>query len=172
MRIHFVLTAALIVAAGRPLGAQASQQQPPDCTAAVYRQLDFWVGEWDVSLQGRQVGTNTITSEEKGCLIHENWRDARGGTGQSFNFYDRQDGKWHQVWVSSNGAVLDLAGSFENGRMLYKGESKRPDGTVVLNELAFSANPDGTVRQHWQVSVDGGKTWNTTWDGLYKRKGR
>ena len=163
------LVVAFVVAAS-PVAAQNAQTPPPDCSAPVYRQLDFWLGEWDVSIKGSPVGTNVITSEEKGCLIHETWRDARGGTGQSFNFYDRQDGKWHQVWVSSTGAVLDLAGNYENGRLLYKGVGRRPDGAEVLHELAFSANPDGTVRQHWQVSADGGKTWTVTWDGLYVKK--
>ena len=167
------LSAAALVAllAAAPVRAQNTAQTPlPDCSAPVHRQLDFWIGEWDVSIKGQQVGTNVITSEEKGCLVHENWRDARGGTGQSFNFYNRQDGKWHQVWVSSTGAVLDLAGNYEDGRLLYKGKGRRADGAEVQHELAFSANPDGTVRQHWQVSNDGGKTWTVTWDGLYTRK--
>ena len=167
------LSIAVIVAlsANTPARAQNPPQTPlPDCSAPVHRQLDFWIGEWDVSIKGQQVGTNVITSEEKGCLVHENWRDARGGTGQSFNFYNRQDGKWHQVWVSSTGAVLDLAGNYEDGRLLYKGKGRRPDGAEVQHELAFSANADGTVRQHWQVSTDGGKTWTVTWDGLYTRK--
>ena len=150
--------------------APAPQGPPPDCSAPEYRQFDFWIGEWDVTIKGQQVGENRITSEEKGCLIHENWRDSRGGTGQSFNFYDRADRKWHQVWVSSTGSVLDLAGEYRDGKLAYKGETKQPNGTVVLHELTFSQNPDGTVRQHWQTSADGGKTWTVGWDGLYTRR--
>ena len=31
-------------------------------------------------------------------------------------------------------------------------------------------NADGTVRQHWEQSKDGGKSWTTAFDGLYKKK--
>ena len=29
---------------------------------------------------------------------------------------------------------------------------------------------DGTVRQVWDVSKDGGESWKTVFDGLYTRK--
>ena len=166
------VTGLLLIAAsvGSAQNPPAPQGPPPDCSAPEHRQFDFWIGEWDVTIQGRKVGENRITLEESGCLIHEHWRDNRGGTGQSFNFYDRADGKWHQVWVSSTGAVLDLAGDYRDGKLAYKGETKQPNGTVVLHELTFSQNADGTVRQHWQTSTDGGKTWKVGWDGLYTRR--
>lgn len=168
--MRWVLAATCIAAP-----ALAAQNQPapgprPDCSAAEYRQLDFWVGEWNVTISGRQVGTNVITREEKGCLVHEHWRDARGGTGQSFNYFDRADRKWHQVWVADNGAVLDLAGTYADGKLTYTGESAGPGGGRAMNELSFSPNPDGTVRQFWRVSTDSGATWRVVWDGLYTRR--
>ena len=104
--------------------------------------------------------------------VHEHWTGARGETGQSFNFYDRDDGAWHQVWVSSNGNVLNLTGHYSHGTLTYAGENRKPDGTVLHHRLSFHANPDGTVRQLWETSSDGGSTWATSFDGLYaKRKG-
>lgn len=152
-------------------GSAPAQAAPPTCEAAEYRQFDFWVGDWDVSVAGRPGGRNLITSEEKGCLIHEHWT---GGsqTGQSFNFYDRNDGMWHQVWVSSTGSVLRLSGRLRDGAMVYEGEARRPDGSVMLHRLVFTPNADGTVRQHWTSSTDGGATWQDAFDGLYRRRGR
>ena len=33
----------------------------------------------------------------------------------------------------------------------------------------WTPNPDGTVRQHWEISSDAGKSWTTAFDGLYRR---
>jgi hypothetical protein len=150
--------------------AQAQQPPQPTCDGAEYRQFDFWLGEWDVTVRGRPAGQSVITSGEKGCLIHEQWTSAGGGTGQSMNFYDRTDGKWHQVWVASNGSVLRFSGGLENGAMAYSSQGVRPDGTKVLHRLVFTPNPDGTVRQHWTTSTDEGRTWQDAFDGLYRRR--
>jgi len=46
-----------------------------------------------------------------------------------------------------------------------------PDGQVrkTLGRMTFFPQ-DGTVRQLWEQSVDGGKTWSVAFDGLYTRK--
>jgi hypothetical protein len=170
----FALAAALLALAGRPhaVGAQTGTPAPPKCDAPEHRQLDFWVGSWDVTMRGRKAGTNVVTLEEGGCLVHEHWTGAQGGTGQSFNFYNREDRAWHQVWVSSSGNVLDLAGHFADGTLTFLGESRQPDGSRLRHRLSFHANADGSVRQFWETSSDGGVTWATSFDGQYtKHKG-
>ncbi|MGH7514295.1 MAG: hypothetical protein ACREOQ_15380 [Gemmatimonadales bacterium] len=167
-------TVALVGSAGRPtfVEAQAAAVARPTCDAPEYRQLDFWVGDWNVTVGGGQAGTNLVTLEERRCLVHEHWTGARGETGQSFNFYDRDDGAWHQVWVSSSGNVLNLTGHYADGRLTFVGENRKPDGSTLRHRLSFHANPDGTVRQLWETSSDGGSSWATSFDGLYaKRKG-
>ena len=139
---------------------------PPPCTGAEYRQFDFWIGDWTVTSGGEQAGTNDVTLEEKGCLIHEHWTAQDGGTGQSLNYFDRADHKWHQVWIDAQGGILLLAGTYADGRLTLTGE--RP---ASRHKLTFFRNSDGTVRQLWESSRDGGKTWKTIFDGLYKKKG-
>ena len=34
----------------------------------------------------------------------------------------------------------------------------------------YAAHPDGTVRQLWESSADGGSTWQAVFDGLYRKK--
>ncbi|MGN6392732.1 MAG: hypothetical protein ACTHM9_10860 [Gemmatimonadales bacterium] len=152
-----------------PLAAQAPRAHPT-CQGAEYRQLDFWVGDWDVTSHGHPAGKNLVTSEETGCLVHEHWTGSEGDTGQSFNFYDRGDRQWHQVWVSNSGTVLDLAGTYADGTLTYRGQSRRPDGTTLEHRLSFHANPDGTVHQLWQTSSDGGATWSEAFEGLYRKR--
>lgn len=139
---------------------------PPRCDSPEFRQFDFWVGEWDVTSGGQPVGSNRITIEEDGCVVHEHWRGAGGGTGQSFNFYDRADGRWHQVWVSNSGNILSLSGVFQAGALVLEGE-RTEGGRTVRQRLSFTPNADGTVRQLWEMSGDGGATWSTSFDGLY-----
>ena len=63
--------------------AHAQQSPQPTCDGAQYRQFDFWLGEWDVTVQGRPAGRSVISSREKGCLIHEQWTATAGGTGHA-----------------------------------------------------------------------------------------
>jgi hypothetical protein len=152
--------------------AQTAAPPPPKCDAPEYRQFDFWVGSWDVTMRGQPAGGNLVTLEEGGCLVHEHWTGKGGGTGQSFNFFDRDDGAWHQVWVSNTGSVLYLTGHYADGTLTYLGETRRPDGTSLRHRLSFHPNGDGTVRQLWETSSDSGATWAVSFDGHYtKRKG-
>ncbi len=69
-------------------------------------------------------------------------------------------------------APLNLTGSYADGTLTFRGERTQPDGTRLLHRLSLHANPDRTVRQFWEVSSDGGGTWTSSFDGLYrKRKG-
>ena len=164
-----ILAAAVLLAA-YPQIARAQGGERPTCDGATFRQFDFWVGDWDVTVKGKPAGSNLVTLEEDRCVVHEHWKGAKGGTGQSFNFYDRQDGKWHQVWVSNSGETLFLSGSYEKDVLTLTGESKQADGSTVLNRISFRNNPDRSVQQLWETSSDSGTTWTAAFDGLYKRR--
>ena len=152
-------------------------QTPPSpaaarpCTAAEYRQFDFWIGDWDViDRDGSVAGHNRVESIESGCGVQENWTaTGGGGTGRSINTFSPGDRQWHQYWLGSGGGILDLAGTFANDTLTLTGTSHGPGGARVENRLQFTNNADGTVRQFWQQSRDGGKTWSVAFDGKYVR---
>ena len=93
----------VLFAAWLPCAAAVSAETPPKpCGQDAFRQFDFWVGEWDVVFNpdtrpanapppspGRKPAINVIEKAHDGCVIIENWNDGQGGTGQSFNLYDR-----------------------------------------------------------------------------------
>jgi hypothetical protein len=166
----------LLVVAATASGPRAVAQQPPQrqspCrTQPEYRQFDFWVGEWDVQTpQGQTAGTNSVQLILGDCVLLENWTGARGGHGKSFNVYNAAKGKWQQTWVDNAGSVLELLGEYRDDRMIFSGETVRRDGTKVLERLSFTKLPGDRVRQFWEQSADGGKTWTVAFDGTYVRK--
>jgi hypothetical protein len=148
-----------------------AQQTPPDCTSADHRAFDFWVGTWDVfNPGGTLVAENIITLEMNDCVVHESYTNTQGYHGESFNVFDRSRGVWHQTWVDQNGALLQLEGGIVDGSMVLEGTTVGPGGTEVLNRVAWTPNADGSVRQHWQSTRDGGATWSTAFDGTYRRR--
>lgn len=171
---YSMATFALLVAVpsvSSQAAGEVSTAAPPTCDRPEHRQFDFWVGDWNVTNEGKRAGTNLVTLEESGCLVHEHWTGIEGGTGQSFNYFDRSDGKWHQIWVSSTGSILNLSGEYLNRRLVLTGERKPRDGNgMVQHKLTFVHNEDGSVRQVWHASKDGGHTWSTVFDGLYTKK--
>jgi hypothetical protein len=161
-----------LMAAGTamPVSLHAQQtQHRPRCDSPEHRQFDFWLGEWTVASSGKPAGQNRITLEEDGCILHEHWTGAGGGTGQSFNFYDRQDGRWHQLWIDNAGQVLRLSGEYRDDQMQFTGESRGQGGALMENRLTFYRNPDGSVRQLWLSRPAGQSEWVVVFDGLYVR---
>lgn len=150
--------------------ALTAQGTRPKCDSAEFRQFDFWVGNWNVTIGDHQAGTNLVTLEEDGCVVHEHWTGSKGGTGQSFNFYDRRDRKWHQIWVANDGSSLFLTGGLTGNTLTLEGDTPQPDGSTVRNRISFRNNPDHTVRQLWETSSDNGSTWTPAFDGLYRKR--
>lgn len=150
----------------------AQQQPPPTCAGEEHRQFDFWVGTWDVfNPEGRKVGTNQITLELNGCALHESWQSLSGPhRGHSYNIYDRTTDRWHQTWVDNTGLLLQLDGGLAEGRMVLEGTTRGSDGGETANRITWSRQEDGTVRQLWEVSDDGGDTWSVAFDGRYVKR--
>lgn len=174
MTLPFAPTAVLLALpflalAAPPAAAQEGEEPPPapprvDCSSPDHRAFDFWIGEWDVhDPRGEKVGENTISRIENGCALHERWRSAEGGTGQSLNYYDASTGKWYQTWVATSGRPLRLVGGPEDGSMVLGMETP-----AVHHRITWTPGADGSVRQHWEISRDAGQTWETAFDGEYR----
>lgn len=165
-----------LLAAAFLLGASslaAQQGCPPGCTTPEFRQFDYWVGSWNVSdsAGGTPYGTNDVTLEENGCVVHEHWAGSRGGTGQSFNYFDPRTKIWQQDWVASNaGSSLHLIGHLEGNTMVLEADVPGPNGTTVHHKAMWIPEADGRVRQYWRSTTDGGRTWSVVFDGWYKKK--
>lgn len=134
------------------------------------RQFDFWIGDWDVFVRGRKVGENLVEREVNGCTLVENWKNTGGGTGKSLNVYNAITKKWKQFYVGSQGGVFEFEGNYKDKILSMKGKTSDAKGAKILHILEFHNLEDKTVRQVWRQSSDEGKTWNTVWDSIYKKK--
>ena len=165
----FVLALCLCALVGRSSAAERPQSGLP----AESRQFDFWVGEWDVTEpDGKPAGSNRIELVADGAGLLENWTgdpSPGGGSGKSLNAYNAGRKQWQQFWVGSGGGILELAGALVDGSMVLAGEHV-VRGQPLLERITWTPNADGSVRQHWQQSTDGGAGWRTVFDGLYRRK--
>jgi hypothetical protein len=153
-------------------GTQSMSAEEPlrsGCKDDASRQFDFWVGHWRVTEHGKPAGDNRIEPILDGCALLENWTGAKGGAGKSLNFFDREDGLWHQTWIDRSGGALFLAGKFENGAMRLEGErpatGKQP---ATRHRITWTPLPGGKVRQLWESTAVGKSLWSAQFDGLYE----
>lgn len=148
-----------------------AQPSTPPCQSPEYRQMDFWIGDWEVfDPSGQLVGTNRIDQILGTCVLMENWVGKGGSVGHSFNIYNRQTQRWEQTWVDNSGAAIYFHGSWKEDHMDYRSESTARDGKPVLFQMTFTPQENGDVRQLWTASRDGGDSWNTLFDGTYRKK--
>jgi hypothetical protein len=162
----FVLAAVTLTSAPSAL----CQSKPSPCEAAEYRAFDFWLGEWNVyGPEGRLAGTNNVTREYGGCVVHEHYKTGHEYSGESLNTYDASRKVWHQSWVDSSGLLLVLEGGLRDGKMVLEGQTVGAEGKATKQRITWTPNPDGSVRQLWE-STDASGKWVVAFDGKYTRK--
>src|SRR5262245_24296559 len=121
----FAIGAALVPAAVRA-------QTPPPCAGdSAYKALDFWVGEWDVLVDGKRTGSRRNERILKDCALVENWRAESGGEGKSLFYYQPATGKWKQVWITDN---ANARGGVKEKELIERlpGGALRFQGTIPL----------------------------------------
>jgi hypothetical protein len=82
------------------------------CSSTEARAFDFWIGSWTVSTpEGKPLGENRIESLLGGCVLLENWRDAAGEEGKSWNYWHASSKSWKQHWIDKAGRVTQYVGA-------------------------------------------------------------
>ena len=136
-----------------------------------YRQLDFWVGQWDVfDAHGNQVAADNVDLILKGCVISESWTDALGAEGKSLSRYNAPMKQWEQYWVDEGPTRMFFTGHFEHGEMRFQTEGFTNSGEPVKRRLTFSEAGNGSVRQLAEISKDNGANYKVEYDLTYKKR--
>ena len=182
---------ALAVLAFGALAAPAAAQTapspppPPPCSAPEYRQLDFWVGDWELEFDlpggGKGSASNRITNDEFGpCAIVERFVQPGGGpggadyVGGSYSAWDPQTGKWRQMWVDNGGTPFVLVGGPVTGQPhvfeLHTTEPRGPAGQVKPRRMIWESVTADSLVWRWQAREADG-SWSDMWVLRYRRKG-
>jgi hypothetical protein len=157
--------------------AQQAQATPAmtsnSCNAPVYRQFDFWLGDWDTyrikddKPADVSVARNRITSILGGCALHEAYTRTDGYAGESFTTYDTSRKVWHQTWVSNQGELTVVEGTQQGDRIVLSGSVIDAQGQQ-LQRVSWEPWHDG-VREVCEGSRDGGKTWTLLFDIQFRK---
>jgi hypothetical protein len=140
------------------------------CEDPEARQLDFWIGEWDVIWEGG-AGTSSITSTLDGCVILENF-DAMPTwdfQGMSVSAFSAKLRLWQQTWVDNAGNYWHFTGGMDDGRFIFTTQDTEEGREVSLRMVFSNISPDG-LDWSWEGSDDCGSTWTSRWQIHYKRR--
>jgi hypothetical protein len=158
--------------------AQQSPGAPPPnpCADPRQKQLDFWVGEWDLTWPGQTAsetghGTNSVKRILDGCIVQENFSglDSMPLRGTSVSVFDARANRWKQTWVDNEGGYLDFTGDFKDGQMILQREAIGPGGKTFLQRMVWKNIAPKEFDWSWESSRDGGTTWQVQWPIHYKR---
>lgn len=164
-----LLFAAALLASGAA-HAQNTLCQTPEADG-----LDFWVGTWDLrwtAASGEGAGTNVITRDLGGCVIHERFQDINTGfAGESVSVYTPSG--WRQTWVDNSGGYLLFTGdTHDDGTVseMRMAPFENASGEMQTNRMMWEDVTDDSLTWRWQASTDDGATWSDTWVIYYTRR--
>lgn len=63
-----------------------------------------------------------------------------------------------------------LIEAYDGPGVRFRGEIPLAEGGSYLDRTTLTPEPDGSVRQVIQISRDGGESWETTFDAVYRRE--
>lgn len=156
----------------------SAHAQSPCGSNPVYRQFDFWLGEWEAfGPKGKKAGDSKISLILDSCIVLEEWSGTgKVGSflyaGKSFNTYNATSNQWQQTWVDNSGGTTEyLEGKAGAGYIVF---NTKPfafnKDTMAIRKLSFTKLSADKVRQHGEISKDNGYTWTTEYDLEYRRK--
>ncbi|HEU4522431.1 MAG TPA: hypothetical protein VFT12_10530, partial [Thermoanaerobaculia bacterium] len=91
------------------------------CLSPEHARFNALIGTWEATTgENERAGTYRIERVAGGCGLLGSWHGASGITGTSLFAYDEANGKWQQVWIGSDGTLLNLT------------EGRSPSGPITM----------------------------------------
>lgn len=150
-----------------PIFAQSDYEY---CTSPEYRQLDFWVGKWNVyNSEIILSATSEISLINDGCAIHESYKATSGYSGSSINYYELSNHRWVQYWIDNRGSYVNFSGYFNEESMIFNASGFEDiDGSYIRRMRIIFVSED-EVRQSSDRSYNRGDSWVPEYRLIYKR---
>jgi len=146
------------------------------CQDSEYRQLDFWVGEWNLEWDlpdGKTgSGTNIITQTPFGdCVITENFDGAptQQFKGMSVSTYHKPASMWRQTWVDDQGGYFALYGGAQADGT-FKLDMTRLGDSAPYRRMIWKDIKANSLTWHWQGHGVDETEWKDLWVIRYTRK--
>ena len=166
-----------LIAVGAWVGLAPSHavgaSDPAPCSAkSESRQLDYWLGDWQLTSPEALAGNTSHVSLALGnCLFVENWDNGKGHTGENIFAYSPDDKSWHGMFADNEGRVhVFVDGQVAGGSAEFYGPNRGPDGTTVLNRVKLVRLTPDKIEHSWEKSTDNGVSWTTVFRGEYSRR--
>src|SRR5262245_34264632 len=119
--------------------SHAAAPAPP----AEAHQLDFWLGEWELTWEGGGRGRNRITRILDGQVIQEQFTevatdpdDSKPLRGLSVSVYVPSLGAWRQTWVDNTGNYMEFLGGYADGKLTLSMD-RIVDGRPTTYRMVF-----------------------------------
>ena len=161
--------------------ATAFAQNAGGCASVEGEKLRFLLGEWKVTSKFRlsrepeqweeTPARSTITSLFADCLLTEQFEGRRQGhqfKAAGMYAYDRNSQKYQWVGGDSEHGVLTLyAGAFDGTDLALESRVEISGQAVSLRRVWTRRAAGFEVLS--QRSTNAGRTWDTTWQMIYRR---
>ncbi len=148
---------------------------PAPCSSPEFRQLDFWLGDWDLSWQQPDgttgQGRNLITKNPFGdCVIQEQFDGAptQALKGLSVSTYSAPHKQWRQTWVDNQGGYFSLFGG-PNADGTFSLEMERLGDKGPYSRMVWEEIKVDSLVWRWQGKRAAEDEWADQWVINYVR---
>lgn len=180
-----LLITALCLVGAHSIFAQPGWAPATTFQDSVYRDFDFWIGEWDVALRVKQPDQSwavmkqakaVITPVLQGKAILELWNEKttelEGTRGFSLRYYNPQTGLWDLFlnWPRPGYSRTALfTGIKDHDRFDFSVRYPINDSIFQIARYTFSDITPHSLRWHDSYSRDEGRTWAHNWIMNFRR---
>ncbi|MFN2387825.1 MAG: hypothetical protein ABR576_16340 [Thermoanaerobaculia bacterium] len=112
------------------------------------------------------MGSSEVRRAAGGCALREHWTGTDGFLGTSLTARDPATRRWRQTWLDNRRQRIEYTGGPRRHGFEFSSDHRAPGGKRVIR-LTLWPEPPGRIRQKWEQSADGGKSWRVDFDGTY-----
>jgi hypothetical protein len=157
-------------------GAAAPAAAPAPCSTPEFRQLDFWVGDWDAEWDNPDGSKGTakyhFSRDEFGdCVIYEHFSADDGSLkGMSISTYAPAAHAWRQTWVDASGGYFDLSGGPVSGQAhSFELQTLRLGQSPRVQRMIWEKVTSDSFVWRWQARASDDAAWVDSWVLRYRR---
>ncbi len=128
------------------------------------RRFDFWIGEWEMYMNGEFMSRQSVKSTLDGASILQS-----GPQSMTLAVFDPTSGQWNMTWTSTAGHHDILVGNMDDKGQMVMNQKVLRDRPGDIGKWILRDIYKNHFMADWMTSKDGGKTWNTEAVMEYKR---